>query len=369
MEEKMDLQEYITGGVEKIVKNAVKVTLTNPAQSIFMARFAAASKTASAKRKVSEKAGEHVPAFLIASITSICNLHCAGCYARAVHSCADTEPAAQLTAEEWDSVFEQAEEMGISFILLAGGEPMIRRDVLEKAGSRQNILFPVFTNGTLMDDTYFRMLKKCRNLVPVFSIEGKEMQTDNRRGKGVYEKVLFAMEEMQKEKLLFGSSVTVTKENLEEVTSDAFIKKLEERDCKALFFVEFVPMTPELNSLAPTDKERVYLEQRLSEIRKQYPDMIFLSFPGDEKASGGCIAAGRGFFHINSHGGAEPCPFSPYSDVNVKDTSLKAALHSGLFAKLQGSGTLTEDHAGGCVLFENRDKVESYLGSDLQEQD
>ena len=32
----------------------------------------------------------------------------------------------------------------------------------------------------------------------------------------------------QKEKLLFGSSVTVTKENLEEVTSDTFIKKLEE---------------------------------------------------------------------------------------------------------------------------------------------
>ena len=368
MQEKMDLQEYITGGVEKIVKNAVKVTLTNPTQSIFMARFAAASGAASGKRKVSEKAGEHIPAFLIASITSSCNLHCAGCYARAVHSCADTEPAAQLTAEEWDSVFEQAEEMGISFILLAGGEPMIRRDVLEKAGSRQNILFPIFTNGTLMDDTYIRMLKKCRNLVPIFSIEGKKMQTDARRGAGVYGKVLSAMDKMQKEKLLFGSSVTVTKENLEEVTSDAFIKKLEERDCKALFFVEFVPMAPELNSLAPTDKERVYLEQRLSEIRKQYQDMIFLSFPGDEKASGGCIAAGRGFFHINSHGGAEPCPFSPYSDVNVKDTSLRAALHSRLFAKLQDSGTLTEDHAGGCVLFEKRDAVESYLCSDLQKQ-
>lgn len=123
MEEKMDLQEYITGGVEKIVKNAVKVTLTNPAQSIFMARFAAASRAASGKRKVSEKAGEHIPAFLIASITSSCNLHCAGCYARAVHSCTDTEPAAQLTAEEWDSVFEQAEASFIS-ILMAEQNPV-----------------------------------------------------------------------------------------------------------------------------------------------------------------------------------------------------------------------------------------------------
>ena len=55
--------------------------------------------------------------------------------------------------------------------------------------------------------------------------------------------------------------------------------------------------------------------------------------------------------------------------MNVKDTSLREALHSRLFAKLQGSGTLTEDHAGGCVLFENRNEVECYLGSDLQEQD
>jgi MoaA/NifB/PqqE/SkfB family radical SAM enzyme len=50
--------------------------------------------------------------------------------------------------------------------------------------------------------------------------------------------------------------------------------------------------------------------------------MIFISFPGDEKTSGGCLAAGRGFFHINSHGGAEPCPASPYSDINVRDSSL-----------------------------------------------
>lgn len=150
---------------------------------------------------------------------------------------------------------------------------------------------------------------------------GKEKQTDVRRGEGVYRKVLSAMEDMKKEKLLFGFSVTVTKENLEEVTSDSFIKNLEERECKALFFVEFVPMSPELKRLAPEDKEREYLEHRLSEIRNQYPNMIFLSFLGDEKSSGGCIAAGRGFFHINSHGGAEPCPFSPYSDVNVRDIS------------------------------------------------
>lgn len=73
------------------------------------------------------------------------------------------------------------------------------------------------------------------------------------------------------------------------------------------------------------------------------------------------VAAGRGFFHINSHGGAEPCPFSPYSDINVKETSLREALKSKLFRALQDKGVLKEDHAGGCILFEKKSIVESLL--------
>ena len=359
--EQIDIQTYMTAGVENVIKNAVRVTLADPAQSMFIAGFAIAAKKASAIRKKYEENGEHIPAFLIASITSSCNLHCTGCYARAVHSCTDTQPIQQLTAKEWDDIFAQAEELGISFILLAGGEPMIRKDVIEKAGDRKNILFPIFTNGTLLDENYYFLLKKHRNLIPIFSIEGKQQQTDVRRGNGVYESVYEAMERLYKDKLLFGASVTVTKQNLQEVMSDSFVEDLIKLDCKVLIYVEFVPVTPEDCELAPEDRERKYLKERLTEIRTKYQGMIFLSFPGDEKTSGGCIAAGRGFFHINSHGGAEPCPFSPYSDVNVRDTSLLEALHSGLFQKLKDSGALLEDHAGGCVLFEKKEEVEAFL--------
>ncbi len=73
------------------------------------------------------------------------------------------------------------------------------------------------------------------------------------------------------------------------------------------------------------------------------------------------VAAGRGFFHINSHGGAEPCPFSPYSDVNVKDVSLREAMHSPLFTALRDGNILMDDHTGGCVLYEKRDIVEALI--------
>ncbi|MCR5468246.1 MAG: radical SAM protein [Lachnospiraceae bacterium] len=359
--EAFDIQEYMTKGVERVVSDAIKATLKNPKESAFMAKFAFASKAASKKRRKAEDNGEHIPPFLIASITSQCNLHCAGCYSRCNHATVDSKPVEQLKGEEWAKIFDEADDLGISFILLAGGEPMLRRDVIEAASHRSNILFPIFTNGTYMDERYFELLDNSRNLIPIMSIEGEKETTDNRRGEGVYDKLVSSMDELNKRGLIFGASVTVTTENLSEVTSDDFLKKLSDRGCKAVIFVEFVPVTDESMELAPGEKEREILKAEIDRLRKTHPEMVYISFPGDEKSSGGCVAAGRGFFHINSHGGAEPCPFSPYSDINVRDTSLKDAMNSRLFRELRDGGYLLEDHPGGCTLFERKDDVEGIL--------
>ena len=359
--ENFDIQAYMTRGVEKVVSDAVKATLKNPKESIYMAKFALASKKASQKRRKAEDAGEHIPPFLIASITSSCNLHCAGCYSRCNNATTDAEPVKQLTGAEWAGIFDEADELGVSFILLAGGEPMLRYDVIEEASKRQDILFPIFTNGTYMGEKYYDLFDKNRNLIPIMSIEGEKEITDNRRGEGVYDKLIEGMNELNRRGLIFGASVTVTTENLKEVSSDAFLKELSDRGCKAVIFVEFVPVTEEATNLAPGDKEREYLKKEIARLRETHPEMVYISFPGDEKSSGGCVAAGRGFFHINSHGGAEPCPFSPYSDINVRDTSLREAMNSRLFRELRDGGFLLEDHPGGCTLYERREDVERIL--------
>lgn len=361
MNEGFDLQAYLSRGIEDFMRDLVKATLKNPRESAFMLRFAAATAAASKKRKASEAAGEHIPSFLIASITSQCNLHCAGCYSRCSHATTDDRPERQLTADEWRSIFREADELGISFILLAGGEPMLRRDVIEAAGQQKDILFPIFTNGTFLDEQYLALFDRCRNLVPVMSIEGDRAATDARRGRGVYERLIDGMEALQRRGLIFGASVTVTTQNIREAVSDAFLKTLSDRGCKAVIFVEYVPVTEESRDLAPGDEERDWLRAELDRLREERPEMVYISFPGDEKSSGGCVAAGRGFFHINSHGGAEPCPFSPYSDCNVRSASLRDALRSPLFTALRSGDILADDHSGGCVLYEKRALVESLL--------
>jgi len=361
MEREFDIQEYMTKGVERVVADAIKATVKNPRESAFMLGFAKASAAASKKRKKAENNGEHIPPFLIASITSKCNLHCAGCYSRCNHATVDSEPVSQLTNEEWYRIFDEADNLGISFILLAGGEPLLRRDVIEAAGRKKNILFPIFTNGTFMDERYFELFDRSRNLIPIMSIEGQKEITDARRGEGIYDRLIQNMNELKKRGLIFGASVTVTSENVSEVTSESFLKELSERGCKAVIYVEFVPVTDDSKHLAPGEKEREYLKNEIANLRLEKPEMVYISFPGDEKTSGGCVVAGRGFFHINSHGGAEPCPFSPYSDVNIKNTSLREAIHSPLFMALQSEGLLMEDHEGGCVLYEKRELVEQLM--------
>ena len=361
MNKEFDIQEYMTKGVEKVVASTLRATLSNPRESAFMVKFAAASRTASQKRQQAKKQGENIPPFLVASITSSCNLHCAGCFSRSAHATVDTAPVQQLSANEWATIFQEADELGISFILLMGGEPLLLRDVIEAAGQRKNILFPIFTNGTFINESYFKLFDKYRNLVPIMSIEGEQAATDMRRGQGVYDRLMTNMDECSRRGLMFGVSVTVTIENLYDVSGDSFVKNLLKRGCKAMIFVEYVPVTDASTRLAPGDKEREYLRHEIDRLRKDYPEMVFISFPGDEKSSGGCIAAGRGFFHINSHGDAEPCPFSPYSDINIKETSLREAIHSKLFTSLIEGDYLQEDHAGGCVLYEKRDQVEALL--------
>jgi len=62
MSEAFDIQEYMTEGVRRIVKDALKATLKDPGGSAFMVKFAAASARADAKRravKFTGKRSEH----------------------------------------------------------------------------------------------------------------------------------------------------------------------------------------------------------------------------------------------------------------------------------------------------------------------
>ena len=89
-----------------------------------------------------------------------------------------------------EEILSEASEAGSSIVLLAGGEPFVRKEELfYLAGKFPQMIFPVFTNGTMVNDEIIQNLKKHRNIIPVLSIEGHMIETDTRRGEGVYKKI------------------------------------------------------------------------------------------------------------------------------------------------------------------------------------
>lgn len=363
MENAFDLSTYMSNGVENIIKSIIKASFKNPKETAFIMNYMISSKEAKKRRESFEVKGMNIPLFLISSITSSCNLHCKGCYARENNTCGEGLDKQQMSADRWNEIFDEAKKLGISFILLAGGEPLMRLEVIQSAAKIKEIIFPIFTNGTMIDDSYINLFNKNRNLIPILSIEGRQEQTDKRRGNGTYKALMNCMDSLKKRDILFGTSVTVTRENIQTVTSSTFFKELYTKGCRGVIFVEYVPVTEATRGLEPTNLERKILEDNQEKLRKEFEDAIFLSFPGDEKYTGGCLAAGRGFFHINVNGGAEPCPFSPYSDTNLKECSLLEALKSPLFKYIKESEILALEHTGGCLLFQKEAEVKKMLGS------
>ncbi len=355
-----DLNDFMNKGIKNIADTAARFYLGNRRGQGFMLHTASALSKSAKIRAKHERSGTHIPPFLIASIATECNLRCAGCYARANGRCDDTQPKEQLSTEDWQRIFKEASDIGISFILIAGGEPLLRRDVIEAAAKFDNILFPVFTNGTMLSGDYLNLFDQHRNLIPVLSIEGDAEKTDARRGSGVSKQVEEAIRRLKEAGILFGTSITVTTENQTDVTEPSFVGTLRDSGCGLVFYVEYVPVEKGTKHLILDEKDLHTLGIRLDSLRsdKKNKGMILLSFPGDEEKMGGCLAAGRGFFHISATGGAEPCPFSPYSVMNLKEQSLFTVLQSSFFAKVREiSMADAVGHKGGCTLFQYETEV------------
>ena len=225
------------------------------------------------------------------------------------------------------------------------------------------MIFPIFTNGTIISESYLNFLTDNLNLIPILSLEGCKERTDDRRGQGIFNRVIHSMELLKERNLFYGTSITITTDNIDIATSFSYINLLKDLGCKIVFFIEYVPTEANTQHLALDNNGIAKMETNLEKLRMTYDNIIFLSFPGDEKAMGGCLAAGRGFLHIIPDGKADACPFSPYSDSHIAEVGLKEALKSSFFAKLRESGLVGGEHMGGCTLFEHEEKVKEMLNN------
>jgi MoaA/NifB/PqqE/SkfB family radical SAM enzyme len=333
---------------------ALRLGLRRPRWLPFLARTALSQRSAARLRLAWERKGVHVPPLLIVSVTHQCNLNCAGCYAKEHHR----PGAGLLDIGRLGTLLDEADQLGISIVMVAGGEPLMRREIFGLTARHPGIVFPLFTNGLLLDGDVIATLRRQCQVIPVISLEGTPEHTDLRRGTGVHQRLLASLSSLQRAGILAGCSLTVTSGNYATVTDPAFIGELSRQGCGIFFFVEYVPVSAGSEALVLSAQQRRDLTGFTKRMQRSHQG-LFIAFPGDEDQYGGCLAAGRGFVHVSPEGMLEPCPFAPFADSDLNRMSLTDALRSDLLRAIREQhGKLTET-VGGCALWQNREWVQS----------
>lgn len=339
--------------INKILSETNPHVLKTAALNLGFEAFFHGTKTIRRMRKIHDC---NVPWLILMDPTSACNLHCTGCWA------AEYGNRLNLTFEEMDHVIRQGKELGIYFYMFTGGEPLVRKaDLIKLCKKHSDCAFLAYTNGTLVDEAFCREMVRVGNLYLAISLEGFEDVNDLRRGKGVFSKVMNAMDLLKKYGLIFGASICYTSKNIDAVTCDEFVDLMIEKGCRYALYFHYMPVGNDAASeLLPTPEQRIYMYSRIREIRNMTTGkgLFTMDFQNDGEFSGGCIAGGRNYFHINANGDAEPCVFIHYSGANIRTHTLLEILKQPLFMAYRDNQPFNDNHLRPCPMLENPEILE-----------
>ena len=171
------------------------------------------------------------------NVTRSCNLNCLHCYARAVERSREKE----LTTEQALDLIDDLAEFGVPVILFSGGEPLMRKDLLDLAGhaTGKGMRAVISTNGTLITRETAEALKGIGLSYVGVSLDGMEEVHDRFRGKkGAFREALAGIENCQKAGLKVGLRFTINRINMDEVPQ--VFDLLEDLDIPRICFYHLV---------------------------------------------------------------------------------------------------------------------------------
>ncbi len=292
------------------------------------------------------------PGTIVINPTMRCNLSCEGCYAFEYNK----NKNGDLSYETLERIINEGKSMGVYFFVVTGGEPLIRKDDLFKLAKKHNdCMFMMYTNATLITKEVAAMMEETGNWVPCLSVEGYEADIDKRRGKGVGEKVLRAMQNLKEAGVGFAISVTVMKHNQDLVSTKEFLKFWHDKGAFAAWYFQYMPVGKKPNfDLVPTPEQRREQRKRIHDMRKDSDvKILVMDFWSDGPLVNGCLAAGIGYLNITGDGKIQPCVFTHFDVGNINDMTILDALNTPFFKKYRELQKTVKDRYRPCGIIDH----------------
>ncbi|WP_146528826.1 radical SAM protein [Novipirellula artificiosorum] len=301
------------------------------------------------KHKRRLKRGEFFPPFIYLSVINSCNLRCQGCW---------VDVGAKQHRIELDAankVIAESKAMGNCFFGILGGEPFMHKDLMKIFEANRDVYFQVFTNGHFITDEVAKELRRLGNVTPLISVEGSEIVSDTRRGRGgVYSDTMNGIEAALRNKLLVGVCTSVCKTNIDDLVRDQWVDRLIEMGVMYCWFHIYRPVGPEPNpQLALSSEEQRRVRQFVVDTRVNKPIIVVDAYHDD--AGNALCPAVTGFtHHIGPWGDIEPCPVIQLAKESIHDQqSLADTFNQSEF--LRDFRQVTAEHTRGCVIMERPD--------------
>lgn len=236
--------------------------------------------------------GEHTPSssrtrrpVVVWNVTRACNLACRHCYANAKRTAAPDE----LTNTEARAFLDDLAGYGVPAVLISGGEPLARPDLLELIahGVERGLRFTLSTNGTLIDA---RMAVRLRDVGLIYagvSIDGpRELHDRQRCEQGAYDASVRGLRNLGEAGVRRGVRFTVTPGNHEGLGEvlDLVVREGIERFC----LYHLVPSGRGGNLADITPAERRAVLESVFAFAQDHPEIEVLTV--DNPSDGAVLA-------------------------------------------------------------------------------
>lgn len=172
------------------------------------------------------------------NVSRTCNLRCSHCYS---DSEARRYPG-ELTFEQGKALLDDLAAFGVPAVLLSGGEPLARKDVLDLAayGRSLGLKFTLSTNGTLIDAATAARIRRLGFAYVGISIDGIGATNDRFRGvAGAFERALRGVRACKAAGQKVGLRLTLTPATIADL--DAIFDLIEAEDIERACFYHLVP--------------------------------------------------------------------------------------------------------------------------------
>ena len=266
-------------------------------------------------------------------LTNRCNFSCKMCYVHGA-GCGN-----ELSCDEWLRIGEAAASRGTTFLLLTGGEPLLRRDIREIfAGLRRlGLLLSVNTNGYLMDDEMIEFFAKNPPLRLNISLYGTSNEAYEKLcGVPAFDRVLDNVRKLKTAGIQVKLNSSITPYNCDDIPGMYRVAEELGVPLKATSYM-FPPVRVNgckfgeaPHRFMPEEAAQIMLTCREQYLTAEQLSRSWIDAPDDDECADGTgdrmrCRAGKSAFWVTYDGRMLPCGMFPWAGHKISEVGFDEA--------------------------------------------